>query len=56
MYQQGNASDLADKIEKVLINRQQYVECVRNGKKMAIGNFDIVDTADKVYRIYCESL
>jgi len=56
LYQQGNASDLADKIEKVLINRQQYVECVRNGKKMAIGNFDIVDTADKVYRIYCESL
>lgn len=54
LYQQGNAVDLADKIESVLNNPQQYVQCIRKGKEEALEKFTVGDMSEKVVHIYQE--
>lgn len=56
LYKQGNATDLALKVEKVLCNKKMARKWIKVAKEEAIKLYDIKVTAKNVYNLYLAAM
>lgn len=56
LYEKGNVTDLADKLQYILENTKKAIEIANFGKENAVKHFSAMENAENIYNLYSNVL